>query len=67
MAARVAEATTGVAAELTIGPRQLERLAGGHPLETWRVDALGAQFSAFLEGRAAVALPGVFISTDYNL
>lgn len=61
--ARVVEASRGVSAELTIDDRQMERIAAGEPLNTWRADALGPEFQEFLAGRASVVMPGRFSSS----
>jgi ribonuclease D len=63
-AARIAETTTGVAPELLLDEDTLARLFSGKPIENWRRSAFGDQFSAFLAGKLALALPGVFLPRD---
>lgn len=56
--ARTAEAERGVAPELVLAEGTLDRLAAGLPIESWRASALGPEFTAFLEGRKGIVLPG---------
>lgn len=58
-AGRVAEANTGVAAELLLPDRVIAALARGSALPAWRHDALGREFSDFLHGKAAIVMPEV--------
>jgi ribonuclease D len=60
-AARVAEGHRGVASELSLDARTLERIATGASVEGWREEALGPGFTAFLEGRASIVMPGIFV------
>lgn len=58
VAARTSEAERGVAPELVLTEATIDRLAAGLPIESWRQSALGPEFSAFLEGRKGIFLPG---------
>lgn len=57
-AGRMMEAERGIARDLVLTESVLDRLAVGLPVEAWRMEALGADFFAFLNGQRAIVLPG---------
>lgn len=55
-AARIAEAERGISAEILLPESALMALSHGDTIPSWRQEALGENFMAFLEGRRLIGL-----------